>query len=135
MATEIFTIISNNITTNNNDTLVKAIVPDGGWGWIVCGSCFFGNMAVGGIMLTFGIILPTIRNFFDSGTFSVSLIGSTMIGLTYGIAPLAASLTNRLGIRGVYMIGSLVAFVSFFASAFSSNVYFILGKTFSKNHE
>ena len=120
------TYTNNNIATNNNDTLVKAIVPDGGWGWIVCGSCFFGNMAVGGIMLTFGIILPTVRNFFDSGTFSVSLIGSTMIGLTYGIAPLAASLTNRLGIRGVYMIGSLVAFVSFFASAFSSNVYLLI---------
>ena len=117
---------NNNIATNNNDTLVKAIVPDGGWGWIVCGSCFFGNMAVGGIMLTFGIILPTIRNFFDSGTFSVSLVGSTMIGLIYGMAPFAASLTNRLGIRGVYMIGSLVAFISFFASAFSSNVYVLI---------
>ena len=117
---------NNNIATNNNDTLVKAIVPDGGWGWIVGGFCFFGNMAVGGIMLTFGIILPTIRNFFDSGTFSVSLVGSTMIGLIYGMAPFAASLTNRLGIRGVYMIGSLVAFIAFFASAFSSNVYVLI---------
>ena len=27
--------------------------PDGGWGWIVCGSCFFGNIFVFKVMVLF----------------------------------------------------------------------------------
>ena len=112
--------------TINRDTFVKAIVPDGGWGWIVCISCFFGNITVGGIMLSFGIILPSIKRFYDEGTFAISLVGSFMVGVTYGSAPLAAFLANRIGLRAVYMIGSLIAFISFFASAFSSNAYLLI---------
>ena len=109
-----------------SDTFVKAIVPDGGWGWIVCISCFVGNMAIGGIVLSYGIILPSIKEYFDKGTFEISLVGSLMTGFTYATAPVSAVLANRFGLRAAYMIGSLIAFVSFFSSAYSSNVYILM---------
>ena len=109
-----------------NETFVKALVPDGGWGWIVCISCLVGNIAVGGIVLSFGIILPTIKEFYQEGVFATSLVGSMITGFTYGTAPIAAALTNQIGIRGVYMIGSVIACFSFFLSAFSSNCYVLM---------
>ena len=109
-----------------NETFVKALVPDGGWGWIVCISCLVGNIAVGGIVLSFGIILPAIKEFYQEGVFATSLVGSMITGFTYGTAPIAAALTNQIGIRGVYMIGSVIACFSFFLSAFSSNCYVLM---------
>ena len=108
------------------ETTLKAIVPDGGWGWVVCISCLFGNMVVGGIMLSYGIILPSVKKHFDEEMFFVSLIGSLMIGITYGSAPIAAALTNRFGLRAVYMIGSALACVSLLVSSFSPNAYVLL---------
>lgn len=115
-----------NRNARKGETFVKALVPDGGWGWIVCISCLVGNIAVGGIVLSFGIILPALKDFYREGTFATSLVGSLMTGFTYGTAPIAAALTNQIGIRGVYMIGSVIAFFSFFLSAFSSNCYVLM---------
>ena len=115
-----------NRNARKSETFVKALVPDGGWGWIVCFSCLVGNIAVGGIVLSFGIILPAIKDYFQTGTFLASLVGSLITGFTYGTAPIAAALTNQIGIRGVYMIGSVVACFAFFLSAFSSNCYVLV---------
>ena len=68
----------------------------------------------------------TIIIIFQTGTFLASLVGSLITGFTYGTAPIAAALTNQIGIRGVYMVGSVVACIAFFLSAFSTNCYVLV---------
>ena len=104
---------------------VKTVVPDGGWGWVVCCSCLFGNMTMGGIFMSFGILLPSLKENFHQGTVIISFIGSIMVGLAFGIGPIIAILTNRLGLRLVFMMGSIFTAISLIASTFSTDAYFL----------
>ena len=118
--------ITNNNSKNEKDIEVNAKVPDGGWGWVVCIACLFGNFTTGGICLSFGIILPSLKEYFSESTAVISLVGSLLVGLVLASSPIAAILTNRFGLRPVYMIGSLVTGVSLLASTFAPNVYILL---------
>ena len=129
---------TNNVSKTTNGTMAniqntcradveaKAIVPDGGWGWIVCCSCLFGNMTMGGIFMSYGILLPSLKENFHQGTVIISFIGSVMTGLAFLIGPLVAILTNRLGLRIVFMSGSVLSALALLASTFSSDAYTLL---------
>ena len=112
--------------TCNADVEVKAIVPDGGWGWVVCCSCLFGNITMGGIFMSYGILLPSLKENFHQGTVIISFIGSVMTGLAFLLGPLVAILTNRLGLRPVFMMGSILSGLALLASTFSFNAYILL---------
>ena len=111
--------------TCNADVEAKAIVPDGGWGWVVCCSCLFGNITMGGIFMSYGILLPSLKENFHQGTVIISFIGSVMTGLAFLLGPLVAILTNRLGLRPVFMMGSILSGLALLASTFSFNAYIL----------
>ena len=115
-----------NFDSDITDTPIKATVPDGGYGWVVCMSCFVGNLTVGGAVMAYGIILPSLKEYYGAGTVIISLVGSILGGLALAAGPLAALLVTKLGLRGVYMLGSLLAGVSLLASTFSPNAYVLL---------
>ena len=126
MATEATKTNTVNSKKYNANASIKAKVPDGGWGWVVCLSCLFGNFTVGGICLSFGIILPSLKEYYGEGTGVISFVGSVLVGLILATGPIAAILTNRFGLRSVYMAGSLMSGISLLASTFSPNVYILL---------
>jgi MFS family permease len=126
MATEASKPNIKNSKKYNENARIKATVPDGGWGWVVCLSCLFGNFAVGGVCMSFGIILPSLKEYYGESTGIISLVGSVLVGLILATGPIAASLTNRFGLRAVYMAGSLISGISLLASTFSPNVYILL---------
>ena len=105
---------------------LKATVPDGGWGWVVCASCLVGWMAIGGICMSYGIILPSLKAHFRQNTVVISLVGSILIGICGVIGPIVASMANRFGLRVVYMIGSITTGISIIAATFTSNAYVFL---------
>ena len=113
-----------NPKTDNMEVIT--VVPDGGWGWVVCCSCLFGNITMGGIFMSYGILLPSLKENFHEGTVIISFIGSIMTGLSFGIGPIVASLTNRLGLRMVFMMGSIFSAISLLASTFSPNANWLL---------
>ena len=122
------TIVETNATNfevENDGPLVPLLElpgpPDGGWGWVVCLACLFGNLTVGGICLSFGILLPSLKDYYGESTGVISLVGSILAGLALATCPIAAILTNKLGLRAVYMIGSLLSGISLLASTFSPN--------------
>lgn len=115
--------IENNIEF---DTPIKAVVPDGGWGWVVCLSCLFGNLTVGAVCMSYGIILPSIQEYYGESTAIITLVGSVLPGLALATCPLAATLTNRFGLRPIYMIGSLLSGTSLLISTFSPNAYVLI---------
>ena len=54
--------------------------PDGGWGWVICFACFSCNFVLDGIAYSFGVMLETLVNHFDSNRSSVSWVGSLLVG-------------------------------------------------------
>ena len=111
-------------TTSVKD--LKATVPDGGWGWVVCASCLVGWMAIGGICMSYGIILPSLKVHFRQNTVVISLVGSILIGICGVIGPIVASMANRFGLRIVYMMGSITTGISIIAATFTTNAYVFL---------
>ena len=111
---------------NNNNIDVKTNAPDGGWGWLVCLACLFGNFTTGGICLSFGILLPSLKEYYGESTAVISLVGSLLVGIILATSPFAAILANKIGLRPVYMMGSVISGVSLLASTFSSNAYVLL---------
>ena len=105
---------------------VKVAVPDGGWGWIVCISCLFGNFSTGGPVLCYGIILPALKEYYKEGVFIISLVGSVLSSLGFAVGPVAAILTNRFGLRLVYIFGSLLFSVSLVSATFVHDPYLLL---------
>ena len=86
----------------------------------------FGNFTIGGIGMSFGILLPALETYFEEGAGTTALVGSLLAGLQLVTCLLSASLSNRIGLRPVYMIGSLVAGTSLIVSSFSPSVSVLL---------
>ena len=104
----------------------RTVLPDGGWGWIVCLACLFANFACGGPALAYGIILPELKEYFKEGVFIMSLIGSVLSTIGFAVAPIAAILMNKLSLRTVYILGSVWFSLSVLASSFSTSPYVLL---------
>ena len=114
------------IDIKTNEAVVKATVPDGGWGWVVCLACLVGWMVVGGISMSYGIILPSLKKHFRQNTVVISLVGSVLMGVCGFTGPIVASLTDRFGLRAIYMAGSALTGTSLIASTFSPDAYSLL---------
>ena len=117
---------ANSLDPTNSVKDLRATVPDGGWGWVVCASCLVGWMAIGGICMSYGIILPSLKVHFRQNTVVISLVGSILIGICGVIGPIVASMANRFGLRVVYMIGSITTGISIIAATFTTNAYVFL---------
>ena len=118
--------VENDTKEKTYEDNTKTIIPDGGWGWIVCLACLFANFACGGPALAYGIILPELKKYFKEGVFIISLIGSVLSTIGFAVAPIAAILMNKLSLRTVYILGSVWFSLSVLASSFSTSPYVLL---------
>ena len=119
-------IRNKDLEENIDENGTKTSLPDGGWGWIVCLACLFANFSCGGPALAYGIILPALKDYFKEGVFIISLIGSVLSTIGFAVAPLAAIMMNRLGLRTVYILGSIWFSLAVLAASFSPNPYILL---------
>ena len=121
-------VCSRRKTTINSNFKGKALaaVPDGGWGWLVCLSCLFGNFAASGPVLCYGIILPSLKEYYKEGVFIISVVGSVLSSLGFAVGPLAAILSNNLGLRSVYILGALLFGISLISATFLHGPYMLL---------
>ena len=110
----------------HREAVVKATVPDGGWGWVVCVACLIGWMVVGGISMSYGIILPSLKKHFRQNTVVISLVGSVLMGVCGFTGPIAAKITDKFGLRAIYMVGSALTGTSLIAATFSPDAYSLL---------
>ena len=82
--------------------------PDGGWGWVVVLAGFMVHFLLDGINYTFGILLPSLVEDFNSDAGTVVWAGSLLVGVNMLSGPLVGGLVNRFGCRPVAITGSLV---------------------------
>ena len=85
-------------------------------GWLVCFLCLFGNFSCGGPAFAYGIILPALKMYFQDGVYIISLVGSVFIAMGFAVGPIAAYMTNKIGLRAVYILGSCIFSISFFSA-------------------
>ena len=104
----------------------KTTLSHGRLGWVVCFLCLFANFSCGGPALAYGIILPALNDYFEEGVFIISLVGSVFMAIGFAVGPIAAYMTNKIGLRLVYILGSFIFSVSIISATFSPNPLMLL---------
>ncbi|XP_046375364.2 monocarboxylate transporter 10-like [Haliotis rufescens] len=98
------------------------VAPDGGWGWVVCATCFWVNGSVMGTVNTFGILYNHMRELNAPGDEGVSLktsfIGSCMNGVMFLMCCVSGILCDVIGLRHTALIGGVLCVAGFLSSAF-----------------
>ena len=98
--------------------------PDGGlWAWLAVFGCFMGNVIGDGVMYSFGVFIPKLKEHFNAGSFEISVVTSLQMGVTFASGPVASFLTNRLGWRVTTIIGSVTGAAGLMLSAVAPNIY------------
>ena len=90
--------------------------------WIVCLGMLMSNMIVQGINCSFGELMSTIINEFDSDLASVSLIPSIHSFAYYLSGYICSILVKWYSFRCLAFFGGLASCIAFVASIFSSNI-------------
>ncbi|CAF3700446.1 unnamed protein product [Rotaria sordida] len=103
----------------------KAIVPDGGWGWMVVLASFLIHFIMDGITYSMSqTFLDPMRTKLALDRASVSAIFGILPAVTLGAGPIATVLTNMYGCRIVAIAGTCIAAFGFFLSRLWANVWF-----------
>ena len=61
------------------------IVPDGGWGWVVCAASFLVCFIIDGTMFSFGILLLELLEDFQESEALTSWAGSAQLGMSMAV--------------------------------------------------
>lgn len=80
------------------------------------------NMIADGITFSFGVIYVRLLEYFGEGKAKTAWIGSLFMAMPLLSGPVASFLTDRYGCRKVTIIGSILASIGFFVSAFTDSV-------------
>jgi len=100
--------------------------PDGGfWGWMAVIGCFMGNVIGDGVMYSFGVFIPKLKEYFGAGSAEVSTIYSIQVGVTFGSGPIASYMTNKLGWIWSTVIGTVITSAGLVMSAFAPSIVFL----------
>lgn len=113
---------SDSSSSDEVSQFAEATPPDGGYGWVVVFAAFMVNMIADGITFSFGVIYVQLLEYFGEGKAKTAWIGSLFMAMPLLSGPIASFLTDRYGCRKVTIIGSLLASIGFFVSAFTDSV-------------
>jgi len=70
--------------------------PDGGWGWVIVFASFMVHVIADGIAYSFGVYVESFTDYFNCGKGEIGLLGSLMLGVTWGSGTLTSSLSTGL---------------------------------------
>ena len=101
------------------------VVPDGGYGWVICATCFLSAAVVDGLPLAFGIILESMGNELEVSRSSLALIPSLLLGMTEILGPLACLLINKWGLRCTSLVGGMLSSLAYLASGFATSLWML----------
>ncbi|XP_014787010.1 monocarboxylate transporter 9 [Octopus bimaculoides] len=99
----------------------RPVVPDGGWGWIVCFAAACTCFTVNGLTSSTGIFLIGLRRIFDDPVSKLSLIGALITGLSMLAAPVARVLLNYFSHRTAMILSGFIGCIGAILGAFSTS--------------
>ncbi|CAF3800653.1 unnamed protein product [Rotaria sp. Silwood1] len=110
---------------NTHSTVPGAVVPDGGWGWIIVFASFMLNFIMNGITFSMGdIFLRPLMDNLNKTRGPVSAIFGILSAITLVTGPIATIFTNTYGCRKVTTVGACLGAAGFLASYFWANLWF-----------
>ncbi|XP_070557966.1 monocarboxylate transporter 7-like isoform X2 [Ptychodera flava] len=101
---------------------VSKDVPDGGWGWIITFSAFLNEVFIDGLTASVGVLMPTLKEYFQEGAGKVSFIASLGLFVFHCAGPISVSIGEYTGEKKAAMIGVLLCSAGLFISGFVVNV-------------
>ncbi|CAF3517299.1 unnamed protein product [Rotaria sp. Silwood1] len=110
---------------NTNSAVPGAVVPDGGWGWIIVFASLMIHFIMDGITYSMGdVFLRPMMDNLKKTRGPVSTIFGILPAITLATGPIATIFTNTYGCRKVTIVGACLAAVGFLASYFWANLWF-----------
>jgi len=111
----------------NTETVVEhvdkhASAPDGGWGWIVLFGSFLSFFIADGWSYSFGILFPSIVEYFDESRGTTALVGTLVYAIPMTVSPLACALVTGYGCRPVAVCGGALTGMSLAVACMATSV-------------
>ncbi|XP_070556146.1 monocarboxylate transporter 13-like [Ptychodera flava] len=96
--------------------------PEGGWAWFIVLSAFINAAFLDGLGASLGVLLVTLKTYFNEGAGRVSLISSLGLFVFHSSGPISGSICEYAGEKKVTMIGAFICCAGLFMSGFMPNV-------------
>ncbi|CAH3898296.1 unnamed protein product [Pieris brassicae] len=104
----------------------KAIIPDGGWGWVVVFSSFVISVIADGISFSFGLLYMEFLDEFKASKATTAWIGSLFIAVPLLAGPVMSALVDRYGCRSMTILGGLISTLGFVLASVSNSIELIM---------
>lgn len=115
--------LRSSVVSSNSITPRQVIeAPNGGWGWIVCFGVFGINFIINGMMMSFGILLVSLLNFFEDTRAKTAWIGSVGDGMLLIAGPVVSLLLRYLSHREIIIGGTFIGVIGYIISIWMPNV-------------
>ncbi|XP_034242100.1 monocarboxylate transporter 11 [Thrips palmi] len=97
--------------------------PDGGWGWVVCGTALFAHGLSSGLLLAWGSAAPFAVKHLHARTMDTAWLGCSALASSLLISPLIVSLCRRKSTRLTAVFGGLVMALAFLFTSFAQQLH------------
>ncbi|KAL5615862.1 hypothetical protein FOBRF1_004610 [Fusarium oxysporum] len=100
--------------------------PDGGYGWVVVGSCFILNALTWGVTASFGVYLTeyvSSERFANAKPLEYGLVGGLNFSCAMLLAPLATHLAGRYPLKAVVLLGCSLQSIGYVTAPFASRAW------------
>ena len=105
-----------------DDVSKHVSTPDGGWGWMVVLGSFVSFLIADGWSYSFGVLFPSIVEYFDESRGETSLIGTLLYATPMIVSPLACALVAAYGCRPVCVCGGVLTGMSLAIASIAQSV-------------
>lgn len=124
-------MIKKEATDRNEDSetdteVSSAVVPDGGWGWVIVAASLTFNIIYDGSSYSFGILYTNLLDYFGDSNSKTAWIGSLFFSVPLICGPVAAIISKKLGYRFSTMLGGFIVFLGFAISSFGNSIAILI---------
>ncbi|CAB1451549.1 unnamed protein product [Pleuronectes platessa] len=96
--------------------------PDGGWGWVIVGSCFMVTVCTRAVTRCISIFFTELQAHFGADYSETAWIHSLLDCTTMLFAPVGSLIGTRWSCRGTVMLGGLISSCGLLLSSFTSSL-------------
>ncbi|KAG7435978.1 putative transporter MCH2 [Fusarium oxysporum f. sp. raphani] len=100
--------------------------PDGGYGWVIVGSCFILNGLTWGVTASFGVYLTeyvSSKKVANAKPMEYGLVGGLNFSCAMLLAPLATYLAGRYPLKAVVLLGCFLQSIGYVTAPFASRTW------------
>ncbi|KAG6978866.1 putative transporter MCH2 [Fusarium oxysporum f. sp. conglutinans] len=100
--------------------------PDGGYGWVIVGSCFILNGLTWGVTASFGVYLTEYvswKKIANAKPMEYGLVGGLNFSCAMLLAPLATHLAGRYPLNAVVLLGCFLQSIGYVTAPFASRTW------------